>query len=203
MAFELILILPILFYLGVEAGGSWPWSQRLFDKSWKQLLPEMFASLILAGVAMYGWGFDLAWYWLALIYLTFTGVIYGGIQAATWALLDWDKDENKDYGNRSFSLKFIVDPIARIWNWGLHDEGYSWVKAIVKGTIITAPLGGLGRIFFAFGYECGDWFKRKKRDEYLPKWLKPHAVCEGLSFAFVGVYALLFLHGHILIKLIF
>ena len=194
---RIILLLTIKFILGAESGASFSWSSKWQDKKpWYSEVPEAVDALLIGALAVAGYidaGLISSYTEIIAVYIVSCITSYAGIQSATWMFLDWTGKENKKHGNRSSTTKPLVDWIAEKFGWKLGDEGYSWIAAIVKGTIITLPLGGFGGPFFAFGYEIGDWFKRKGRDKYLPSLMVPHTVAEGMSFALVGVYASLFL----------
>jgi len=171
-------ILCILFYLGVECGASWPWSDRWQD-GWKRRVPEFAISLILAGIANTAYGIEG---WLApFVFIVTAAIIFAGVESATWMFLQWDKDKQEHTKGRTSTTKPLVDKIARKFGYKLGDEGYSWTASTVKGTIITLPAGGLGGLFFAFGYEVGS---------HAPKFVKfnPKVISEGLSYALVGAY---------------
>lgn len=183
----IIIILSVLFYLGVENGASWPWSGKWQEKKgWYSSIPEVLTALILGGLASTAYGLDGLWQAGAFILATL--ISYAGIQSATWSFLQWGKDNQTHTPGRKFTLMPIVDRIASKWGWSLGDEGYSWVSATVKGTIITLPAGGLGGIFFAFGYEIGS---------HASKYLKinPSIVSEGMSFLLVGLYYFVFIQS--------
>ncbi len=205
---RLILFLILKFVLGAESGASLPWSSKWQNKKpWLSELPEALDALILACIAVRGFAymFDLTDlysfgyypYYAALslgawLYIPFFAICYAGIQSATWTFLRWETHDDPNT-ERSSTLKPIVDKVSEWFGWSIGQEGYSWTAAAVKGTIITLPLGGLGGIAFACGYEIGSWFKRKGRDKYLPPWLTPHAVAEGMSFVGVGLYSMAFI----------
>ena len=200
---RLLILLVFKFILGGEAGASFSWSAKWQDKKpWFSEIPELVDAFILASMAAYGWSFitDMTDIWSvsigfygiglskgAVLFLMFMGVAYAGIQSATWMFLRWYSHSDPNT-TRESSTKPVVDWVAEKFGWKLGDEGYAWVSATIKGTIITLPAGGFGGLFFASGYEIGSWFKRKGRDKYLPKWMKPHAVAEGMSFVLVGLY---------------
>lgn len=186
----LIFFLIIKFILGVESGASFPWSSKWQDKrSWYSEVPEALDALILGYIALYGWNiiFDINIYLSIFLFCLFSCISYAGIQSATWSFLKWYSHNNPNLA-RSFTTKPIVDRIASLFKWSLGDEGYAWIAAIVKGTIITLPMGGLGGIFFALGYELGSHANGR-----VDKWFNPHIISEGLSFVGVGLYSILFL----------
>lgn len=174
----IFLILIILFYLGVECGASWPWSDK-WQSGWKRRVPEVLTSFILAGIANTAYGIDTIW-GLPVFLLTFA-IIFAGVESATWMFLQWGKDEQTHTQGRKSTLKPLVDVVAEQFDWKLGDEGYSWTASTIKGTIITLPAGGLGGLFFAFGYEIGS---------HASKYLKisPAIIYEGMSFLLVGAY---------------
>lgn len=182
--------LILMFWLGGESGASFPWSQKWqkgfgFDLA---QVPEIVTAMLLGFVSMQGYqklGLDVDFYVETGIFIFVTVIIYGGIQAANWLFLKW-KDSNPN-NERTAKIKPVVDRIAALFGWKLGDEGYSWVAAAIKGTIITLPMGGLGGILFAMGYEIGSHSYR------INKWINPHIIAEGMSFVGIAVYALMFL----------
>lgn len=187
---RIVLLILMKFILGAEAGASFSWSAKWQNKSWKQQIPEASDAIMMGFMAMEGYrslGFNPAFYWQALVFIVSTSIIYAGIQSATWLFLQWEGHNNHDT-DRGSSTKPVVDWLAHKFGWKLGDEGYSWVAATVKGTIITLPMGGIGGIFFALGYEIGSHAEGR-----VNKWFNPHIISEGLSFVGVGIYALIFL----------
>ena len=178
------LFLIFKFILGVESGASFPWSQK-WQKGFLRHVPEIVTAAILTVIAMHGWGyiFDVS----IFVVLPFFLIIYAGIQSATWMFLRWESHDDPNT-KRSSTTKPLVDLIANKFGWKLGDEGYAWTAAAVKGTIITLPMGGLGGLLFALGYEIGSHAKGR-----VDKWFNPHIVPEGLSFVGVGLYAIAFL----------
>ena len=207
---RVIALLIVKFFLGAESGASFSWSSKWQDKkAWFSEVPEAVDALILAFLAVSAWGFlfDLSAlhaigygnYHLGLsfgllLFPVFALISYVGIQSATWMFLRWDDGGENPNTKRTSTTKPLVDLVASRFGWGLGDEGYSWVAATIKGTIITLPLCGLGGLFFAFGYEIGSWFKRKGRSKYLPGFISAHGVSEGMSLALVGLYYVLMLY---------
>lgn len=182
-----------MFYLGVESGGSFPWSNKWQSKTVMgfklQQLPELLISVILGFITIQGYdlaGMEIAAGWWVAIFFALSAIIYAGIQSATWLFLQWEGHKDPQT-KRGAKTKAIVDWLAKRWGWKLGDEGYSWVAASVKGAIITLPMGGLGGILFALGYEIGSHAHK------VDKWFNPAIISEGMSFVGVGVYALLFL----------
>lgn len=209
MALRIILFLILKFFLGGESGASFSWSAKWQDKKpWFSEVPEALDALILAYIAT-----SMVWanvinlqdvltvglhpYYVGvssgiLVYIASAVVAYAGIQSATWTFLQWEQHEpNRD---RSSTTKPLVDKVAGLFEWTIGQEGYSWVSASVKGSIICFPaallFAPIGGVMFASGYEIGSWFKRKGRDKYLPKWLKAHAISEGMSFVMVALFYL-------------
>lgn len=186
MIFSIIILLSIFFYLGVSCGASWPWSSG-WQVGFKRRVPEIISALIMGGMASSGYhSLGLEGWWLLSCFMFSSVIAFAGIEAATWSFLQWGKENQTHTPGREFTLMPLVDLIAKQWGWKLGDEGYSWTAATVKGTIITLPAGGLGGLFFAAGYEVGS---------HANKYLKINSsiISEGLSFAFVGVYYMLFL----------
>lgn len=187
-----ILFITAMFLLGAEAGASFPWS-----KKWQQgfgldlsKAPEIVAAILLGFVTMQGYQnlhLRTDFHIETAVFLLVSTVIYAGIQSATWMFLMWTKDDEPNVDRRS-TLKPVVDWIAAKFGWNLGDEGYSWLAATVKGSVITLPMGGLGGILFALGYEIGSHARGR-----VDKWFNPHIVAEGMSFVGLAVYALLFL----------
>lgn len=189
-----LLFLALKFILGAESGASFPWSKKWQANTFLghklNQLPELIDALLLGLVAMHGYrlaGLDVAFHWEALIYIVVTAISYAGIQSATWLFLQWEGHTDPDTG-RDSSTKPLVDLIAARFGWKLGDEGYSWVAAAIKGAIITLPMGGIGGILFALGYEAGSHAKGR-----VDRWFNTHIVSEGLSFVGVGIHALVFL----------
>lgn len=189
------LFILLMFWLGGESGASFPWS-----KKWQQgfgvdlgNLPEAMASVLLGFIAIHGYqqlGLNADFYAETAIFFAVTAIIYAGIQSATWMFLKWTKDPAPNT-ERGATTKPLVDWIAERFGWKLGDEGYSWVAATVKGTIITLPMGGLGGILFALGYEIGSHTRTAKMRAWFGD---THWIAEGLSFAGIGAYALIFLN---------
>lgn len=203
---RLFLFMTINFILGAESGASFSWSAKWQNKTFLghklQQVPEILDAIMLAHLAVSGWShfmdmeaiksIGLSYYHVgmsvgSLMYAMFVAVIYAGIQSATWLFLQWEGHKDPKTKRKS-TLKPVVDFIAGKMGFSLGDEGYSWVAATVKGTIITLPMGGLGGIFFALGYEIGSHAKGR-----VDKYLNPHIISEGLSFMGVGIYAIMFL----------
>jgi len=204
-----LLILSIIkFILGAEAGASFSWSAKWQDKKpWYSEIPEALDALILAFMATTTiWmnlfpldrvltiGYDAYHLGLSigvLVFIASSAIAYAGIQSATWMFLRWYSHSDPNT-TRESSTKPVVDWVAEKFGWKLGDEGYAWTASTVKGSVICFPaaliLAPIGGLMFAFGYEIGSWFKRKGRDKYLPKWMKPHAVAEGMSFVNVGIF---------------
>lgn len=186
------LFILLMFWLGAESGASFPWS-----KKWQQgygvdlgKLPELVASILLGFIAMQGYqnlGLTADFHIETGIFLAVVAIIYAGIQSATWMFVAWTKDGTPNTARNS-DLKPIVDWLAEKCGWKLGDEGYSWVAAAIKGTVITLPMGGLGGLLFALGYEIGSHARGR-----VDKWFNPHIIAEGMSFVGVGIYVLLFL----------
>lgn len=180
----IITVLLILFYLGVECGASWPWSDK-WQQGWKRRIPEITTALVLAGIANTAYGVEG---WLSpLVFIISTIIIFAGVESATWKFIRWNKGVHPDHSDgRSSTTKPIVDKIAEKLGYGFGSEGYSWIAATVKGTIITLPAGGLGGLLFALGYEIGS---------HAPKFVKfnDKIISEGMSFLLVGVYYIGFL----------
>ena len=195
--FRLFIFLMFKFLLGGEVGASFSWSSKWQDKtvlghSLKKI-PEIIDALLMTFIAMYGYehlGLNVAFHYELLISIAVFSTILAGIESATWMFLQWSGTDTPDR-DRTSTLKPVVDWIASKFNWSLGDEGYSWVSATLKGTIITLPMGGLGGILFAFGYEIGSHFSKDKYSKYIS--FNPHIISEGLSFAGVGFYAYMFL----------
>lgn len=202
------LFILLMFWLGGESGASFPWShkwQQAFSFSLGKL-PEFLASVILAHISLIGYsalgidlekiltfGFSHYHFGLSLgvcLFFLVFGIIYAGIQSATWMFLKWTKDPAPNT-ERGATTKPLVDWIAERFGWKLGDEGYSWVAATVKGTIITLPMGGLGGILFALCYEIGSHTRTAKMRAWFGD---THWIAEGLSFAGIGAYALIFLN---------
>ena len=187
---RIALFILAKFILGAESGASFSWSAKWQNKKWKQQVPEMLDAAILAYMTVHGYndlGLNVNLAVQVIIWIFAIVIIYSGIQSATWMFLQWEGHNNPDT-DRDSTTKPVVDWLAHRFGWKLGDEGYSWVAATVKGTIITLPMGGLGGIFFALGYEIGSHAKDR-----VDKWFNPHIIAEGLSFAGIGVYALIFL----------
>lgn len=188
------IFLCLFFFLGAEAGASWSWSSRWQTNKFKKKLPEIALAALLAGISHIVYqAFSLNGWWLHGLTLAAFFVHLAGIESATWSFLKWEKHVPNLI--RSFTLKRVVDWLAwRIgWilqrnHWTIGDEGYSWVAATVKGTIICLPFSGpfapIGGLFFAFGYEVGSHFKDR-----ITKF-NPHIISEGMSLAFVGAFAM-------------
>lgn len=191
---RLIFFIALKFILGAESGASLPWSKKWQSKTIAghalSQLPEIVDSVLMGLIVMQGYdalGLDVAFHWEGLIFLAATAIMYAGVQSATWMFLQWEGHSDPDT-DRDASTKPIVDKIAERFGWKLGDEGYSWVAATVKGGIMTLPMGGLGGIFFALGYEIGSHAYGR-----VDKWINPHIISEGLSFAGIALYAALFL----------
>lgn len=206
---RLFLFLVLKFIIGAEAGGSFPWSSKWQSKTifghTLQQLPEAVDALILAHLALTAYallGLDLTQvYTLGLshyhiglslgawLYPVVFFIIYAGIQSATWMILQWTGHKNPGT-DRDATLKPIVDKISRKFGWSLGDEGYSWVAATAKGSIICLPVGlilaPIGGLLFALGYEAGSHAQKKKYRNYIP--FNPHIISEGLSFAGIGLF---------------
>lgn len=203
---EILLFLAVMFWLGAESGASFSWS-----KTWQEFgglnlkqVPEILTGLILAGISVYGYGlagvdldriistgigsFEIGASVALIAYVLSAAIIYAGIQSATWMFLRWETHTDPNT-NRSSTTKPVVDWLAeKIGGWKLGQEGYAWTAATLKGIIITLPMGGLGGILFALGYEIGSHAEgRVKR-------FNPHIIAEGLSFVGLGIYALGFLY---------
>lgn len=180
----MIWLLVLLGWLGAEAGASFPWSAKWQKFKGLNLTqaPEIALALIFTYISNTGIEsfYDLSW----LETLNIALIIYAGIQSATWMFLKWDDGDKNPNTKRGSTTKPLVDWIAEQFGWKLGDEGYSWTAATVKGTIITLPMGGLGGIFFALGYEVGSHAKGR-----VP--FNSHIIPEALSFLFVGAYYLL------------
>lgn len=191
-----IIFLVLKFLLGGESGASFSWSSKwqsktVFGHTLRQL-PESVDALLMTIIAMHGYrilGLDLEFHWEALIAALVFAVTYAGVQSATWLFLQWEGFDDPDTDRKS-TTKPLVDRISDRFGWKLGDEGYSWVAATVKGTIITLPMGGLGGILFAIGYEIGSHAKGR-----VDKWFNPHIIAEGMSFVGVAVYALIFIEA--------
>lgn len=183
------LLIFISFILGAEAGASFSWSAKWQTNSWKQRLPEMIDAAMLGFMAMQGYGslgLTLDFHYDLALFAVVGLISYAGIQSATWLFLQWEGHNNPET-ERGGTTKPVVDRVASWLGWKLGDEGYSWVAATIKGTIITLPLGGLGGIFFAFGYEIGSHAHGRT-----DKWVNPHIIAEGMSFVGVTLYAMAF-----------
>jgi len=182
-----VALLLVMFFLGAESGASFPWSSRW--QNWGRIslrqLPEILTAIIISCASVYCYGilgldiYGSSWGLTAFI-LSWL-VSYAGIQSATWSFLKWETGPNR-YPDRDFTQKPIVDWLAsKIGGWEIGEEGYSWISAFVKGTVITLPLGGFGGILFALGYEIGSHAKGRLKN--------PHMYSEGLSFLLgIGVY---------------
>lgn len=188
-----IIFLILKFILGAESGASFPWSAKWQKKTVLghalNQLPELIDAILLAVVAMQGYrhlGLDVAFHWEALIFIAVTAIIYAGVQSGTWLFLQWEGHSNPAI-TRGSTTKPVVDRVASWFGWKLGDEGYSWVAATIKGAIITLPMGGLGGILFALGYEIGSHARGR-----VDKWFNPHIIAEGMSFVGIGLYALAF-----------
>lgn len=187
---RILLFLLAKFILGAESGASFPWSAKWQNKGWKHQVPEIIDALLMATITMQGYnhlGFNPAFVWQLLVFVVAAVIIFAGIQSATWLFLQWEGHKNPEI-IRDATTKPVVDKVANWLGWKLGDEGYSWVAATVKGTIITLPMGGLGGILFALGYEIGSHAEGR-----VNKWINPHIIAEGMSFVGIGVYALLFI----------
>jgi hypothetical protein len=181
------ILLVLFFYLGVEAGASWPWSDKWQTNKFKKKLPELALAGLIAGLSLVMWGVDGA-YGLAILIASFV-VALAGIEAATWSFIQWTTKHKDATTGRTFSLQPIVDWLAfRIGGWRLGDEGYSWTAATVKGTIICLPVATvfapIGGLLFAFGYEIGSHFKGRVTK------FNPHIVSEGMSFMLLGAFCI-------------
>lgn len=208
---RLFLFLLIKFVLGAESGASFKWSAKWQNKTVLghnlQQLPEILDALILAHMAVLFWsgffdldviksiGIGLYHFGLsigALLFVLFFLISYAGIQSATWMFLRWESHDDPNT-ERSSTTKPLVDFIAHRFGWELGDEGYAWTAATVKGSIIFFPFGGpigiIGGLMFACGYEIGSHLHKEKYKKYLPSWLSPHAVAEGMSFVLGGLFA--------------
>ncbi len=191
-----LLFLLFKFVLGAESGASFSWSakwqsKKIYGFSLKHL-PEIVDTLIVALMCMQGYkyaGCDFDFYIELGTFLIVSAITYSGIQSATWMFLQWEGHDNPST-DRKGTTKPIVDKIADRFGWSLGDEGYSWVAATVKGTIITLPMGGLGGLLFALGYEIGSHAKGR-----VDKWFNPHIISEGMSFVGIGIYSWLFLYS--------
>jgi hypothetical protein len=189
-----ILFIIFKFILGAESGASFPWSAKWQKNTIAghtlQQLPELIDAFLLALIAMQGYrllGLDLPFHWEAFVYLVVTAIIYAGVQSATWMFLQWEGHDNPNI-ERSSTTKPVVDFVAKKLGWKLGDEGYSWVAATIKGTLITLPLGGLGGILFALGYEIGSHAHGR-----VDRFFNAHIIAEGMSFVGIACYALIFI----------
>lgn len=199
------LFLIIKFILGGESGASFSWSAKWQDKKpWFSEIPEALDALILAHMAVLGWSYffdmsaihsvGISHYHVGLslgawLFPVFFAISYAGIQSATWMFLRWESHDDPNT-TRSSTTKPAVDWLAeKIGGWRIGDEGYAWVAATVKGTIICLPMGGpfavIGGLLFALGYEIGSHAYGRT-----DKWFNPHIVSEGMSFVGLGVYAI-------------
>lgn len=207
---RLLILVIIKFILGAESGASFSWSSKWQDKKpWFSELPEAIDALLLAYMAtsliwmsifpldhVLTIGYDAYHLGVSVGVLAFAAsffVAYAGIQAATWMFLKWDQGAHDGFAQgRGATVKPLVDIIADKLGFIEGTEGYSWTAATVKGSIICFPAGlifaPIGGFFFAAGYEIGSWFKRKGRAKYLPRFLTPHAISEGMSFVGVGLF---------------
>lgn len=187
--------LVLMFLLGGESGASFPWSkkwQKGFGLDLGQL-PEAITSLLLGFITMSVYqklGLDSDFYIETGIFVLVTAIVYAGIQSANWMFLKWTKDAAPNT-ERDSDFKPIIDWLAEKFGWKLGDEGYSWIAATFKGTIITLPLGGLGGILFALGYEIGSHTRNRRMQAWFGD---THFIAEGLSFVGIGVYALIVLN---------
>lgn len=148
------LIIITFGLLGASSGASLPWSDK-WQKGILRRLPEAISATIISVICCYGLQM-IPWYYLAPVAW---GVSFAGIEAATWAMLRWD-DNEQDRGNpKESTIRPVVDKIAKKLEFTLGDEGYSWTWAAVKGFIMTLPVGGTGLIFFTLGNEVGSHAK--------------------------------------------
>lgn len=172
---ELLFIIPVLCaVLHAEAGGSFFVANHLPE--WLTWLPELLLALVVGLCSYIGFG------WIGLVG---TAVSYAGIQAATWAYLKWEYNPTPNT-KRSATIKPVVDFFAKMLDFKLGDEGYSWIWAAVKGFIITLPVGGTGVITFPLGHEVAS-----HADGRLPG--DPNTWRELVSGFAIGLSCLLFI----------
>lgn len=180
----LLLILTMGFLSRLAGGGFFA---PLLNKLGVNWLPELLFALPF-GLAF---GSMFTGYVPSIVATAFAWAwSYVFMQSATWSFLDWTGEEGKDYGDRSFTLKPIVDFIAKKFGFKLGDEGYSWISAGVKGFLIGLPVGGFSlAILWPLGYEIGSHFKGRV-EKY---GLDPHAFSEFFAGMGAGVAICLFL----------
>jgi len=171
---------------GTGFGSKWnvPW------------LPELIFAIPF-GTA-FAWAINLTgthFGWVLLALVAGVSTSYGFMQSATWSFLRWDNGDKNPNLTRSFTLKSLVDLIARQLNYKLGDEGYSWVSASVKGFMIGLPIGGVfTAILWPIGYEIGSHARGR-----VDKWFNPHAVAEVAAGIGGGISIYLFVQ---LVKLL-
>lgn len=176
-----LLFFTVQGILGRMAGNG-------FGAKWNiAWLPEIVHS-IPYGVAL-GWMvghlFGAGALWIMFWFVIGATISYAGMQSATWAFLKWTHD-NAPNTKRGFTLKPLVDWLAKLLGYKLGDEGYSWIAAGIKGFIIGLPVGGVfTAILWALGYEIGS-HARGRVERF---GIDPHLISEVAS-AFLGAVSI-------------
>lgn len=184
------IILAVFFYLGAEAGQSFPWSSKWQTNKFKQRLPEILLAIMFTGFANLVYqNIGLSTLWQVILFPVSLIISYAGIESATWKFIQWDsKHPSFDKGRTSTTKRFVDWLAWKVGKWEQGEEGYSWTACTVKGTIICLPfaliLAPVGGLFFAFGYEIGSHAKKYLHGFNL------HIISEGMSFALVGAFGL-------------
>lgn len=149
-----ILITLWCMYWSSEAGQSLPWSSKWQTNSFLQKLPELVLAATVSTVGIVA--LPLGYVWVQ--WLLGFAVAWAGIEAATWAMLQWVKHKPRN-PYRESTIRPAVDWLAGNLGWTVGDEGYSWTWAAVKGAVMTAPIGFTGIILFPLGNELGSHAK--------------------------------------------
>lgn len=156
-----LLVVAWFAYWSAEAGASLPWSSRWQNyRGWNlRQVPEMILACSVALCGLVEWGLFGPWYETLGWFTLFSAVAYAGKQAATFAFLIWESHVPRN-PDRQSTLRPLNDKIAKLFGWEFGDEGYSWVWAMTKGFIITAPVNPvLGAVFHPLGHELGSHAK--------------------------------------------
>lgn len=171
-------------YWSAESGASLPWSSK-WQTGLFQQLPECIIAITVGTIAVWGWDqvFTIPALYVILGWIAFIAIAYAGKQSATWAYLIWTKNTPRN-PDRQSTLRPINDWIARMLNYKLGDEGYSWIWAATKGLIMTAPIGGTGVLFHPLGHEIGSHaYGRLPGDPNMWKEISGGAIGIGLPAA--------------------
>jgi len=133
-------------------------------------IPELVLALTIGSVGAWGWGRlfpDIPVLWGVALWAALSIISFGGKESATWGYLNWeghtkDKDGDgviTDADGRDSTMFGFNNMIAKLFNFKLGDEGYSWVWAFTKGLITTLPVMSFGAIFQPLGREMASHAK--------------------------------------------